>query len=72
MTHTVFLPDQHHQHMLGEAELAQRWKVSKRTIQRWRQEGRLPEEFRIGRKVLFSAEVILAFENASQCKAEGR
>ena len=57
---------------IGEAELAQRWKVSKRTIQRWRQEGRLPEEFRIGRKVLFSAEVILAFENASQCKAEGR
>jgi excisionase family DNA binding protein len=61
-----------HQHMLTEAELAQRWKVSKRTIQRWRHEGRLPDAFRIGRKVLFRIDVVTAFECTFDFEVVGR
>ena len=49
-------------HLLTETDLAVRWKVSKRTIQRWRQNGILPGAFRIGRKILFKTENIVAFE----------
>lgn len=48
--------------MLSETDLASRWKVSRRTIQRWRTSGRLPTPFRIGRKVLFRTEDIDTFE----------
>ncbi len=50
---------------LTEAELAARWQVSRRTLQRLRHEGRLPEPFRIGRKILYRAAEITAFEAAS-------
>lgn len=55
--------------VISEAELARRWKVSKRTIQRWRNEGRLPDWFRIGRKVLFRVEAIEMVECASKSNA---
>lgn len=50
--------------LLSETELAQRWKVSTRTIQRWRHEGRLIKWFSIGRKVLYRIEAIEAIECA--------
>ena len=52
------------QHLLSECDLAARWKVSTRTIQRWRAGHLLPEPFKIGRKPLYRLEVILAFETA--------
>lgn len=51
--------------LLSEADLAHRWKVSKRTLQRWRNESRLPTAIRIGRKVLFTIDEVLAFERAA-------
>ena len=52
-------------HLLTEHDLALRWWVSRRTLQRLRREGRLPEPFRIGRKVLYRLDAIIAFEGAS-------
>jgi hypothetical protein len=57
------------QTLLSEAELAQRWKVSKRTVQRWRYEGRLVDWFYIGQKILFRLMVIEAIERTSKFKA---
>ena len=55
---------------LSESELAQRWKVSTRTIQRWRHEGRLLEWFSVGRKVLYRVEAIEAIERAAPPRPE--
>jgi len=46
----------------GEADLALRWQVSRRTIQRWRTAGTLPRSVRIGRKVLYDRITIETFE----------
>ena len=64
MTRNVQTTDHMPQTLLSEAELARRWKVSKRTIQRWRHDGRLSDWFSVGRKVLFRVEAIEAIERA--------
>lgn len=50
--------------LLSDSDLAARWKVSKRTIQRWRTDNRLPQPFKVGRKALYPLDVISAFEMA--------
>lgn len=62
MTSSTRDNEQRQAHLMTEADLAARWKVSKRTIQRWRQDGRLPVAFRIGRKILFNTESVVEFE----------
>lgn len=52
--------------LLTEAELAARWMVSLRTMQRLRDQGGLPISFRVGRKILYRLDVIQAFEAASK------
>ena len=45
-----------------EAELADRWRHSLRSLQRWRADGNGPPHVRIGRRVVFRITDIEAFE----------
>lgn len=51
---------------LTERDLAEHWRVSNRTLQRWRAEGRGPEWMRIGSRILYSRTTVLAYE-AQHC-----
>lgn len=45
-----------------EEELAQRWRISPRTLQRWRRLGRAPAHLLLGQRVLYRCEDVEAFE----------
>ena len=47
---------------LRESELALRWRMSERTLQRWRQAGKVPRHLRLGGRVLYPIADVLAFE----------
>lgn len=47
---------------LTERDLAHHWRVTPRTLQRWRVEGCGPDWMRIGSRILYSRTAILAFE----------
>lgn len=47
---------------LREDDLASRWRISRRTIQRWRAEGRAPAHLQIGGRILYRFEDIQDFE----------
>lgn len=49
---------------INEIELAQRWGISPKTLQRWRTEGRGPRYFKLSKRVCYPFDQILAFENA--------
>lgn len=57
--------------MLRERELAERWRTSQRTLQRWRAEGRGPAFLRIGDAIRYPMADILAYE-ARRRGGEGR
>ncbi len=42
--------------------LARRWKITPRTLERWRADGKGPRFLRIGRHIRYSQSDILAFE----------
>jgi DNA-binding transcriptional MerR regulator len=52
--------------LLTERQLAERWRVSQRTLRRWRSTARLPPHIRIGHpvvgRVLYRLADVLAFE----------
>ncbi len=48
--------------VLNENELAQRWGVSPKTLQRWRSEGRGPRYLKLSKRVRYPLEAILDFE----------
>ena len=47
---------------LTELELARRWKVSRRSLQRWRAEGSGPAFLRLNGRVIYALEDVIAFE----------
>ena len=47
---------------LLEHEVAERWRVSLRTMQRWRAAGIAPPHLRVGRRVLYPRTEVVAFE----------
>ena len=47
---------------LRESELALRWRMSERTLQRWRQAGKVPRYLRLGGRILYPIADVLAFE----------
>lgn len=47
---------------LTELELARRWKVSRRSLQRWRAEGSGPAFLRLNGRVIYTLEDVIAFE----------
>lgn len=50
------------QPFLNQAELAIRWKISEKTLERWRYEGKKPSYVKLHGRVLYRREDILAFE----------
>ena len=56
--------------LLTEQQLAERWRVSQRTLRRWRSTARLPAHIRIGHsvvgRVLYRLADVLAFEERSR------
>jgi hypothetical protein len=51
-------------HHLNQIELSRRWKVSPRTLERWRWLGQGPVHLKIGGRVLYRLEDIEMFEAA--------
>jgi predicted site-specific integrase-resolvase len=47
---------------LVQSELAQRWRVSPRTLERWRWLGQEPRFLRLGGRVVYRIEDVEAFE----------
>ena len=47
-----------------QAELARRWRISPRTLERWRCAGTGPAWLRLNGRVLYRLEDVLAFERA--------
>jgi len=47
---------------LSEKELAQRWGIAQKTLQRWRTEGRGPRYLKLSKRVVYQVEEVKAFE----------
>ncbi len=58
----------HHDHLL-QGELAKRWRISPRTLERWRWLGCGPAYIKIGGRVVYTLEDIQAFEAAQRREA---
>jgi hypothetical protein len=52
------MPEEH----LTQAEVARRWRLSPRTLERWRWQGRGPQYLKVGGAVLYRAADVAAFE----------
>lgn len=48
--------------VLTENDLASRWRMSPRTLQRWRTEGRGPHYLKMGRRVNYPVNAVIAYE----------
>lgn len=55
---------------LTQRELADRWRISPRTLERWRWVGQGPSYLRIGGSICYRVEDIESFE-AAQCRVAG-
>lgn len=55
--------------VLNENELAQRWGISPKTLQRWRSEGRGPRFLKLSKRVIYPLDEIQHFENKLSCPA---
>jgi hypothetical protein len=51
-------------HFLTRRELALRWRLTERTLDRWREQGAGPDALRIGGRILYPWEDVLAYEAA--------
>jgi hypothetical protein len=49
-------------HHLREEELALRWRIAGRTLQRWRRQGRAPAHLQLGQRILYRLCDVEAFE----------
>ena len=49
--------------VLNENELAQRWGISPKTLQRWRCEGRGPKYLKLSKRVSYPLEGVFDFEH---------
>lgn len=60
-------------HCLNQKELARRWTISHRTLERWRWVGEGPPFMKIGGRVIYRLEDIVAFEHSRlQLATDGR
>ncbi len=50
---------------LNENELAQRWGLSPKTLQRWRSEGRGPRYLKLSKRVSYPLESVIEFERGA-------
>ena len=51
--------------VLSETELANRWGVSPKTLQRWRTEGRGPKYLKLSKRVTYPLEAIAEYEHGA-------
>ena len=51
---------------LNQVELARRWSLSHRTLERWRWEGRGPQYLKIGGRIVYRLSDIEAYEASRQ------
>ena len=51
--------------VLNENELAQRWGLSPKTLQRWRSEGRGPRCVKLSKRVSYPLESVIEFERGA-------
>lgn len=49
--------------MINEVELAERWNLSPKTLQRWRSEGRGPRFMKVSKRVVYPMDEVLDFES---------
>jgi hypothetical protein len=49
--------------MMNENELATRWNISPKTLQRWRSEGRGPRFMKMSKRVVYPIDEVLDFES---------
>lgn len=59
-----------HSH-LSEAALAQRWSISRRSLQRWRHLGIGPSFIRLRRRIVYTLGEVEAFEAANRVTMPG-
>ena len=52
--------------LLSEADLALRWGMSPKTLQRWRMQGRGPHYLKLSKRVNYPLNAVIAFENCVQ------
>jgi hypothetical protein len=57
---------------LTQSELARRWRLSHRTLERWRCDGKGPTHLKIGGRVLYRLSEVEAFEVQSERKATAK
>ena len=62
----AILPPDPQKLTLSEADLASRWGMSPKTLQRWRMEGRGPHYLKMGKRVNYSLNAVIAFESCIQ------
>ncbi len=55
---------------LTQKELARRWTISHRTLERWRWTGQGPAYMKIGGRIVYRIEDVLAHEHAHLCRTE--
>ena len=55
----------HERRVLSETELAHRWGVSPKTLQRWRTEGRGPKYLKLSKRVTYPLEAITEYEHCA-------
>jgi predicted DNA-binding transcriptional regulator AlpA len=58
-------PPVNERRVFNEHQLAQRWGMSPKTLQRWRNEGRGPTYLKLSKRVSYPLDSILAFEHSS-------
>lgn len=57
-------------HAFTETELAQRWNISIKTLQRWRSESRGPRYYKLSKAVRYALEDVVAYEDAQRQGAD--
>jgi hypothetical protein len=57
--------------LLNQWDLADRWRMSPRTLERWRWEGRGPHYLKLGNRIAYRIEDVEAFEAANTMSPKG-
>ncbi len=55
---------------LRESELALRWRLSRRTLQRWRKLGKGPPWLKVGDRILYPSDGVRNYEHQSRGGAQ--
>jgi hypothetical protein len=59
------------QGLLNQWDLADRWRMSPRTLERWRWEGRGPHYLKLGNRIAYRIEDVEAYEAANTMAPQG-